>query len=401
MQTVGSVRRSREDRFFKAQRMAFYGVAMAVLYIGFMAIGIRRGFWLVSDGGTAYMMDFLPMWSAGHLALEGNAAGAYDTETIRAVERSAADLRAIYPWPYPPTALFLVVPFAMLPYTFAVIAWALSTAVVYLAGIYTIVPRRAAVLTALGAPGVLTNFYIGQNGLLTAGLMGASLGLLETSPVISGIFLGLLTYKPHFGLLFPIVLVLTGRWRAFSSAAITAGALAGASYLVFGSAAWHGFVASMTSTGTGVLANGALGWYKVNSAYGVVRWLGGSSGLAWAVHAGVALAVTIFVCRLWLRPAPFTLKAAALSAGALLVTPYVLIYDYAVIAIPAAFLVAEGLRSGFMRGERTALMAAAVAFFAVGFYLLPIGPVAALGLIAMVARRLRSAPRETVAQAAL
>jgi arabinofuranan 3-O-arabinosyltransferase len=40
--------------------------------------------------------------------------------------------------------------------------------------------------------------------------------------VLAGICLGLLTYKPQFGLLFPIALIAVGHWRVFVSASVTA-----------------------------------------------------------------------------------------------------------------------------------------------------------------------------------
>lgn len=48
---------------------------------------------------------------------------------------------------------------------------------------------------------------IEQNGFLSAGLFGGALVLLERRPVLAGALFGLLTYKPHLGLLVPIVLI--------------------------------------------------------------------------------------------------------------------------------------------------------------------------------------------------
>ena len=66
----------------------------------------------------------------------------------------------------------------------------------------------------------------GQNGFLTAALIGGTLGLLERRPALAGVCLGLLTYKPQFGLLFPIVLIADRRWRTIAVACGVAGALA-------------------------------------------------------------------------------------------------------------------------------------------------------------------------------
>jgi hypothetical protein len=57
----------------------------------------------------------------------------------------------------------------------------------------------------------------------------------------------------------------------------------------------------------------------------------------------------------WRSRIPYTLKAAALAAGTLLVTPYLFLYDLMVLAIAVAFLVRIGLHSGFHRHELPAL----------------------------------------------
>jgi hypothetical protein len=56
---------------------------------------------------------------------------------------------------------------------------------------------------------------------------------------------------------------------------------------------------------------------------------------------------------IWRSRVCYELKAAILSAAALLATPYAFAYDMAAIVIPAAFLAADQLRRGFLRGEKT------------------------------------------------
>jgi hypothetical protein len=53
-------------------------------------------------------------------------------------------------------------------------------------------------------------------------------------------------------------------------------------------------------------------------------------------------------------------KAAALAAGTLLTTPYLFMYDMMVLAIPVAFVVRAGLKSGFRPYELPALGAVLV-----------------------------------------
>src|SRR6202042_1202111 len=124
---------------------------------------------------------------------------------------------------------------ATLPYLIAAMIWLLTTLATYAAAIAGILGLRTGILFALGFPAALWNVTAGQNGFLTAALIGGTLGLLQRRPALAGICLGLLTYKPQFGLLFPLVLIADRQWRTIASAAITAIALAVLSWLVFGS----------------------------------------------------------------------------------------------------------------------------------------------------------------------
>ena len=70
------------------------------------------------------------------------------------------------------------------------------------------------------APGVAVNVFFGQNGFLTAALLIGGLVNLDRRPILSGILFGMLTIKPQFGLLLPVLLLITGRWRVIAAAVV-------------------------------------------------------------------------------------------------------------------------------------------------------------------------------------
>ncbi len=185
-----------------------------------------------------------------------------------------------------------------------------------------IIGDRIGYLLGAAFPAVLANAFVGQNGFVSAGLIGGTLYLLERRPILAGVLLGLLTYKPHLGLLFPIALVAGRHWRAFAAAAIVATLMAAASWAAFGAEAWQAFVAGIGKSSQAFLSDGWADWSKLQTAFGLTRTLGGSETLAWSVQAGVMLLAAAAVAALWASRAAYEIKAAALGVGAMLATPY-------------------------------------------------------------------------------
>ena len=218
---------------------------------------------------------------------------------------------------------------------------------------------RTGVLFALGFPAAIWNVTAGQNGFLTAALIGGTLGLLERHPALAGICLGLLTYKPQFGLLFPIVLIADRRWLTIAVAALVAIVLAALSWLAFGSASWAAFVHWAPISNRVLIDQGALDWYRLQSVFALVRAHGGSETLAWIVQGVLSLLLAVGLVWLWKSRVAFELKAAALAAGALLATPYLFMYDLVVLAVAVAFLLRLALAREFLSRIEIAALAAA------------------------------------------
>ncbi len=212
-------------------------------------------------------------------------------------------------------------------------------------------------LLALAYPAVFINLGHGHNGFLTAALFAGALTFIDRRPLIAGILFGLIAYKPQFGLLIPLVLVVSGRWRVFLSAAVTVAALALAVTLAFGIDVWAAFFASTRFTRDVVLEQGGTGWYKIQSVFSWVRMWGGGIDLAYAAQGVVTLAIAATLAWLWRGRESFAMKAAALLVGTVLATPYVLDYDLMLLAPAIAFLTVDGMRRGFAPWDKTMLAA--------------------------------------------
>jgi hypothetical protein len=228
----------------------------------------------------------------------------------------------------------------------------------FLASVRLIVPRRGSVVLAAASPVVLCSATLGQNGFLTAALIGSALALIDRRPLVAGALVACLTYKPQFGLLIPVALICGGHWRVFLSAAIATAVLIAISVPAFGADAWSAFFSSIGVAYQNTLVNAALSVAKLQSAYGLALVLGGGTSVAWAVQLLVAVPVTAFVAWLWNSSASIDLKAAALATGTVLVTPYVLIYDLAILVVALAFLA----RTGLSKWEASAAVVAGLLF---------------------------------------
>ena len=348
---------SRSVDIFQGEWLQLFGFALAALYLVYFVILYRTGSWIVGNTGLPIYTDFAVFWAAGMQTLHGNPAALYDSGEFMKLQAALFPPGdAFYPsWPsYPPTFLLVLAPLALLPYRSAFIAWDMVTLLGCLGVVYLIVRRRAAVALALASPFTAWNFIAAQNGFLTASLLGASLLFLDRRPVMAGAFIGCLTYKPQFGILFPVALIASHQWRAIASAGVTVALLAAGSATLFGAELWAGFPHGLAAQGQlNLLADPESNWGYLQTAYGLIRSLHGPTQLAWLVQGLVTLGSAVTVWIVWRSRVCYELKAAMLSAAALLATPYAFAYDMAAIVIPAAFLATDQLSRGLLHGEKT------------------------------------------------
>jgi alpha-1,2-mannosyltransferase len=334
---------------------------------------------LIDLQGRPLGTDFSDVYAAGTYVLDGDPEAPFDPARQHAREQHIfGDATPFYGWHYPPFFLLVAAALALMPYGIALAVWQAVTLVLYLLTIRAILvtdtrpastidralPREANaavdplwLLLALAFPAVLVNIGHGQNGFLTAALLGAALVQLDRRPLLAGILFGLLAYKPQFGLLIPVVLAASCRWRSFGAAAATVALLALATTLVFGPHVWQAFFDSTRFTRVVALEQGDTGWYKIQSLFAWARMWGANVTVAYALHGVLIVALGAALIWLWRSAAPYSLKAAALCLAAILATPYTFDYDMIVLAPAMAFMAVDGFARGFGPWEKSALAA--------------------------------------------
>ena len=375
------------DGLFTEQRLLVYGSTVAVAYVVGLVWRLLRHEWVISPDGNPTCIDFSWIWVSGTFAVSSDPARAYDYSAFSAARALLAGPGGCIfldnGFDYPPTSLFLTYPLGLLPYPTAFAVWLVATLLVYLAAVHAIIPRRAAVIVALTTSPVVFNVLLGQNGFLTAGLIGLSLAFTARRPWMSGIFLGLLTYKPQFGILFPFALLASRNWRSLVSAAATSLLLSVAAAIAFGYQAWPSFIYSLVNR-EGNLSEVPGVPIPLLSTFGFLQSVGASTRISWIVHLALAAIVAAAVFAIWAKPIPHSLKAAALCIGSVTVTPYVLGYDFCVLSISIAFFVSDGFSRGFLSGERATMLGCWTGLFVLSG---PVPLIICLVLLILVMRR--------------
>ncbi|WP_234680470.1 glycosyltransferase family 87 protein [Bradyrhizobium monzae] len=362
---------------------------LAIVTLAYFPTAYLTHVWIFDADGRGIPTDFVNVWAAGKLALEGHPALAWDWDIQKQVELALLkqDFVGHFAWHYPPPFLFVASFLAQFPYTVAFIGWAAFSMVPYLAVMRAIIGRNAGLVLAIGFPATFLNILVGQNGFLTASLIGGMLYLLPTRPVLAGICLGLLSYKPQYGLLFPLVLIAAAEWTVLFTAGIVTLTIAAASWLAFGTESWQAFFHWIPMFSQAFLTEGRAPWFKMQSIFAFVRYVGGTEQLGWIFQWVLTAAIAVVLVAMWRSRLPYALKAAMLAAATLLTTPYLFMYDLVVLGIAVAFLIRAGLDEGFARHE---VMALALVFALLATFLFlgqPVGFPAILIVFALILGR--------------
>ncbi len=382
----------REAPWLTRRRLAAYS-AITIAASAAMIVLALSGHGISDPRGRPVGTDFLSFWTVSWALQSGRQHLIYIPRALQALEETvlASKNTPLYAWQYPPIALLIVYPLALLPYLYALFAWLGAGLLGYLSVLWRILPRPLVIWAGLAFPGVMVTIPHGQNAFLTVSLFGWGLLFLRERPVAAGVLLGVLTFKPQLGILAPIALLAGGHWRAILSAALTIVALSAASLILFGPAIWSEFLAGAPFA-RDILNEGLVPYYKMQSVFAAVRLAGGSPALAYSVQAVVSAIVAALVAWAWRRPADPDLKSAALLCATPLATPFLLDYDLMLIAPAILWLAKKGIEGRPLPWERTVLAAAAIAPFLsrpLGLYThFLVAPVIVAALLAVIMRRL-------------
>lgn len=341
--------------------------------------------------------DFTNLWFGGRLALSGSVSDLFDVNAYRSALRAAyGEQLADHEWSYPPSMLLIGSTLSALPLRQAYFLWTAATL-----GLLSLILWKAklsliVVLAALVSPGALINIIFGHNGALTAALLIGGLLFSKSRPILAGVLLGLLTIKPHLGVLVPFCLLASCNWRAIIAAVTTAVVLFTASGLIYGFEAWVGFWNVTRPLMTAILeAPFPSGFQKHGvTVFLFSRSLGANLLIAYIAQGVCALIAAALVWRLWRQPTMDPLLRVAITVIlTFLATPYAYSYDMVAFSVAVIILISANGQKAEPVYALAWIWPGLVALVFDEF--LPISPIV-VGLTAWVGFRAGAIPRTPV-----
>lgn len=335
------------------ERLRVYPRLIFILYVIGMIIWVMLATDNIDLKGRYLGADFISFYAAGRLSLEGYGSLAYDLAAHYKMELEIIGIPG-YEMPllsfnYPPIFLILLAPLSKLPYFYAFLVFQLSSLIFFILMIKKLSNRNESIMLCLAFPAVFINFCYGQNAFLSTGLLAGALFYIDRRPMLAGIFIGLLTFKPHLGVLIPFILIFSGRWKVFIVATVTFLSLILISYLMFGIETWQAFWNGREFIQK-VLQEELVRYVKMQSMFTAVRSMGGGLTIAYVLQGLLAITASVSVFYIWSCQVDMRLKSAALAIGSLMISPYLLNYDLTIISIAIACLASYGLEFGFRPG---------------------------------------------------
>jgi len=338
--------------------------------------------------------DFISFYAASKLALSGHPDLVYNVARHFSIEQGVfgGKLHGYTPFFYPPLFLLICLPLALVPYLPALAVWLMVTGFACWRTIASLLGDAAngSVIAMLAFPGVLLTIGHGQNAFLSTALFGMGILWLDRRASLAGMFFGLLALKPQLGLMIPLALIATGRWRTFFVAGCTVAAFVIITCVSFGIETWQGFFA-ISRLARAALEQDWIGAEKMQSAFAAVRLLHGSLALAYGVQAVVTLAACAVLIPVMRKRPGALAEGATLVTASLLASPFLLDYDLTLLAIPLAWIARAACQSRWLPWEKSVVFCVYImpllSRIAATYIGVPIGPPVIFAMLLIVARR--------------
>lgn len=345
-----------------------------------------QGF-VLADGVNPVGGDFVNLWTAGRLVLEGLADEIYVPARFEELQRQRIGAFIGHRlWAYPPHSLALAVPFAIPGYFVSLALWSLLGLAVLACGALRIGFSRQMTAILVLSPASLHCVHWGQTGNLACGLL---LLALSQRGARDGLAIGAtaaLTIKPQFGLLLPPLWLLARQWGLVAGVGAAVLLVLAGALVIGGWEPWHAYLfetlpelSRLERYGTGAFVA------MIPSVFMALRISGFGGDLAAGLHMAVAGALLV-LC-LWFFRAEGRPQArhAMVLVGTAAITPYLHIYDLT-LALAGAMMIARldagESDAGSDMGERAVIASWVLPYLTLSLNAagVPLAPLVLLGL---------------------
>jgi hypothetical protein len=312
--------------------IAVLAISVAMKAIWFARLGL---------GHDRNLVDFDAFHIVAQRVWLGDSDLAYQFAKFLDMQREASGgVDSFMPWTYPPQFNLLLAPFGLLPTGVAYLLFTAVTLAFYLIVLRSIAEDSLVLVLIILFPAMQITMACGQNGFLTAGLIGLVCLFIEKRQVLAGSALGLMVIKPHLAIAFAVYAILKRRWTVVLTAAGVVVASSLVCTAVFGLQIWTALLQSIHDSAI-FLERGYYPLFRMVSFYAALRTVGVSASLALLGQAAVAALALVTIALALYRGFGTRTSLGLTAMVSILISPYAYDYDLPLFGIGLALLLPE------------------------------------------------------------
>ncbi|UGY27945.1 DUF2029 domain-containing protein [Bradyrhizobium septentrionale] len=347
-----------------SKRTAYTRGILALLAIAIVLKAVWL--WQVGLGHGRELVDFAAFYITAKLVWLGDMDQAYQFAKLIVIQREASGgHNGFMSWTYPPQFGLLLAPFALIPIGLAYLLFAGSTLALYFAVLRRLAGSQFVLVLIVFFPTIGITLACGQNGLLTAALIGMVCLFFEERPVVAGAALGLMIIKPHLAIALAVYAILRRSWIVVMTAAAVVLISSAICTAVFGVEIWSAFLQSVRDSSV-FLEQGNYPMHRMISIYAALRTAGLSASgsfIAQGIVAVLALAVVLIAVY---RTMPARESLGLTAIVSVCISPYAYDYDFLVFSVGLALLL-PALLANAREWERGLIYALPIPIGATGY----------------------------------
>ncbi|MGA2645877.1 MAG: glycosyltransferase family 87 protein [Candidatus Sulfotelmatobacter sp.] len=334
-----------------SRRLRAHGIILAVcLWSGYLWNMAVPG--ALDRVGNLKGTDFLHFYTLGSLALAHRGADLYNSQAQSelAAQRIPTAAGIQYLPVNPPQVSLLFAPFALIPYSWALLLWLTLSALLYGLCCYAVWRvcknlhnhKRTVLILAFASPAFWHLIAWGQTSAQALVCFTlAFFALRSQRDFLAGLALGCLIFKPQLGLAAAILFLFTLRWKVIVGALLSASAELIAVLLYYGSGSLQEWMRLLVQVPR-VLALLEPREYQTHSLRTFWTMLIPWPPVSFALYALSAVLICALTIDCWRRPTAFSLRYSVLLFATVLLAPHLTVYDLVILA-PAFLLLSDWL----------------------------------------------------------